>query len=279
MFVSAASAVKPTHRSTFSRGTHTARIVHPRGWVPRTWHDGPVTDSVARAADLIADADGALVRTVDGLDEEAYAEPSLLPDWTRAHVVAHLALNAEALAGVLHGAHVGTPQPMYASAQQRDSDIEHLAAQPEQVLRDRLLASTTEFDQAMRAMHDSDWDGRFERAPGGPDLAVATIPLMRVREVEIHHADLGAGYTAADWGEDFVVLLLESMTKRPYPTPFTVLATDLDRSWHYGERGPGAPDELLVVGGGAALAWWLTGRGSGEGVSCEADVLPRVESW
>ncbi|GAA1449429.1 maleylpyruvate isomerase family mycothiol-dependent enzyme [Mycobacterium cookii] len=238
-----------------------------------------MTDFAARAADLITDADRALVRTVDGLGDAAYAEPSLLPGWSRAHVVAHLALNAEALAGVLRGAHVGTPQPMYASAQHRDSDIEHLAAQPAQALRDRLLASTTEFEQAMRAMHDNDWDGRFERAPDGPDFAVATIPLMRVREVEIHHADLDAGYTAADWSEDFVVLLLESMTRRPYPTPFTVLATDLDRSWHYGERGPGAPDEPLVIGGAAALAWWLTGRGSGEGVTCEAGALPRVESW
>ncbi len=43
----------------------------------------------------LAAATRRLIRTVDGMAETAYAEPSLLPDWTRGDVVAHLALNAE----------------------------------------------------------------------------------------------------------------------------------------------------------------------------------------
>lgn len=275
MFASAAPAVKPTHRSTFSRGTHSARIVHPRGWVPQRWHDGPVTDSAARAADLITDADRALVRTVDRLDAAAYAEPSVLPGWTRAHVVAHLALNAEGLAGVLHGAHIGEPQPMYASPEGRDSDIAELAAADPAVVRERFLASTTQFSDALGAMHEDDWAGRFERTPGGPDFALATVPLMRVREVEIHHADLDAGYSPADWPEPFRVLLLDSMTRRPYPAAFSVRPTDLDRTWHYGEGTGGA----VVTGTSADLGWWLTGRGTGEGLASDTNDLPEVESW
>ncbi len=275
MFVSTAPAVKPTHRSTFSRGTHTAPIVHPRGWVPQRWHDGPVTDSAARAADLITDADRALVRTVDRLDEAAYAEPSLLPGWTRAHVVAHLALNAEGLAGVLHGAHIGEPQPMYASPEGRDSDIAELAAADPAELRERLLAGTATFSDALAAMHEDDWAGRFERTPGGPDFALVHVALMRVREVEIHHADLGAGYSPVDWPEPFRVLLLDSMTKRPYPAPFSVHPTDLDRTWHYGEGTGGA----VVTGTSADLGWWLTGRGTGEGLESDTNDLPEVESW
>ena len=53
--------------------------------------------------ELLPEATQRLVRTVDGLDDEALGAPSGLPDWTRGHVVAHLALNAEALAGVLEG--------------------------------------------------------------------------------------------------------------------------------------------------------------------------------
>lgn len=275
MFASTAPAVKPTHRSTFSRGTHTAPIVHPRGWVPQRWHDGPVTDSAARAADLITDADRALVRTVDRLDEAAYAEPSLLPGWTRAHVVAHLALNAEGLAGVLHGAHIGEPQPMYASPEGRDSDIAELAASDCSELRERLLAGTATFSDALAAMHEDDWAGRFERTPGGPDFALAHVALMRVREVEIHHADLGAGYSPVDWPELFRVLLLDSMTKRPYSAPFSVRPADLDRTWHYGEGTGGA----VVTGTSADLGWWLTGRGTGEGLESDTNDLPEVESW
>ena len=226
-------------------------------------------------AGLLADADQALVRTVDGLDDAAYAQPSLLPGWTRSHVVAHLALNAEGLAGVLHGAHVGRPQPMYASLEGRDTDIADLATAAPAEVRERFLAGTALFAEALAAMHDADWDGRFERTPGGPDFALPNVLLMRVREVEIHHADLDAGYAAADWPEGFREVLLESMTKRPYPAPFAARPSELDNTWHYGD-GDGGP---VVTGTSAAIGWWLTGRGDGEGITTDSGTLPEVESW
>ena len=85
-------------------------------------------------------------------------------------------------------------------------------------------------------MAEADWDGRFERTPDAdPEIALANVPLMRLREVEIHHADLAAGYAADDWPAGFRAVLLDSMTKRPYPAPFEARPTDLDRTWHYGE--------------------------------------------
>jgi maleylpyruvate isomerase len=234
-----------------------------------------VTHVAHPSPELIARADQALVRTVDGLADTAYAEDSLLPDWTRGHVVAHLALNAEGLAGVLHGAHLGQPRPMYASPEARDSEIADLAAEAPAEIRERFMAATSQFSQALDAMHEGDWDGRFERTPGGPDFALANVVLMRLREVEIHHADLGAGYSADDWPQDFREILLDSMTKRSYPAPFGVRPTDLDRTWRYGE-GEGGP---VVTGTAAALGWWLTGRGAGEGLSTDVGPLPEVESW
>ena len=53
--------------------------------------------------DLLQEATRRLVRAVDGLDDNAYAEPSGLPGWTRGHVLAHLTLNAEGLAAALSG--------------------------------------------------------------------------------------------------------------------------------------------------------------------------------
>ena len=224
---------------------------------------------------LITQADQALIRTVDALDDDAYAEPSLLPGWTKGHVIAHLALNAEGLERVLTGVHVGEPQTMYDSNDARNDDIDELAAATPAELRDRLLAGITLFARAVEAMHEDDWASRFDRTPGGESFAVNNIPLMRVREVEIHHADLGAGYAAADWPEEFRTLLLESMTKRPYGAPFVATATDLGRTWQLGEGDGGA----IVTGDSAALGWWLTGRGSGEGLVSDSGALPRTDPW
>jgi maleylpyruvate isomerase len=189
--------------------------------------------------------------------------------------VAHLALNAEGLAGVLHSAHLGRPQPMYASPEARDADIDALAAEAPAVVRERFLAATSRYAEALEAMAEDDWDGRFERTPGGPDFALANVPLMRVREVEIHHADLDAGYAAGDWPDGFRVLLLDSMTKRHFPQAFTARPTDLDRTWHYGD----GEDGPTVSGTSADLGWWLTGRGAGEGLTSDTTDLPEVESW
>ena len=233
-----------------------------------------MTDPHPLAAPL-AEADRGLVRTVDALADGDLGAPSLLPGWSRAHVVAHLALNAEGLAGVLHGAHLGESRPMYASPEARDGDIEDLVAAGPTALRDRLLGGTTGFSTALAAMHPADWDGRFERTPGGPELALANVALMRLREVEIHHADLGAGYRAEDWSSAFAEVLLDSMTKRPYPAPFVGAPDDMERSWQYGE-GTGGP---RVSGPASAMAWWVTGRGSGESLTSDSGQLPEVGSW
>ncbi|HWI42087.1 MAG TPA: maleylpyruvate isomerase family mycothiol-dependent enzyme, partial [Nocardioides sp.] len=69
-----------------------------------------------------------LLTTVDALPDDAWREPSHCVGWTRADVVAHLTLNAEALAGVLRGFRDGAPATMYRSDDDRDRDIADLAA-------------------------------------------------------------------------------------------------------------------------------------------------------
>ena len=90
--------------------------------------DEGLDSSPQGAFELLPEATQRLVRTVDGLDDAALAAPSGLPDWTRAHVVAHLALNAEGLARVLTSRTEGRPTSMYRSDEARDGDIDDLAA-------------------------------------------------------------------------------------------------------------------------------------------------------
>ena len=72
--------------------------------------------------------------------------------------MAHLALNAEALAGVLEGVSQGEPTTMYASDEARDSDIEELAAADAGELRERFMAGTTRVTEAVDGFPDDALD-------------------------------------------------------------------------------------------------------------------------
>lgn len=230
----------------------------------------PAPDPVA--LDLLPDASQRLVRTVDALTDDAWRDASDLPDWTRAHVVAHLALNAEGLAGALAGIGAGEPVPMYRSDAARDTDIDHLADASPTHLRERLLGSVTRLDEALAAVPADRWSTIIERTPGGRTFPAADVASMRLREVEIHHADLAAPYSSADWPEAFALLLVDSMVPRG-GADVVLVASDLDRTWTIGDGGP------AVRGTVAALGWWLTGRGDGAGLTSEGGGPPRMGAW
>lgn len=226
----------------------------------------------------------AFTRQVDALTSDDLAAPSLLPGWSRAHVVAHVTLNAEVLAAAIQGLVRDAPVPMYESDEQRDHDIAELAAADPSELRERQLAATTEFADAVAMLDGSHWSGWIDRLPQGPAWPMSTVVPTRRRELEIHHVDLGAAYDRTDWPEDFRVELLDAVTVDQYPSgPFRVRATDLGREWSVGPDGgadgssDGAP--TTVMGTGADLGWWLTGRGAGEGLACDAERLPSLGPW
>ena len=179
-----------------------------------------------------------LIRSVDAMTDEQWASPSLLPGWSRAHVVAHLALNAEALSGAIEGVHEGRPVPMYATDAQRDADIEELAAAPLAELRARFLGSSSVIGEWIEELADNLADQLVERTPGGRAFRAGDVGAMRVREIEIHHADLGLDLTAADWSPEFVDLVLTTRAAAHAGSPFTAHATDLERSYAFGEGGP-----------------------------------------
>jgi maleylpyruvate isomerase len=229
------------------------------------------------ALDLLGEATQRLVRTVDGLHDDEWRAPSLLPGWSRAHVIAHLALNAEGMSAALRGVLGEEPAPMYASDEQRDGDIDDVAGADPGEIRDRLLGGTTVLHDAFASLTDDAWGARIERTPGGRSLRVASLPSMRVREVEIHHVDLGVGYTTRHWSESFSILLLDAMTKRLEPPErLEVRPLDVDRSWVV---GPDDADSGIVTGPAADLAWWLTGRPAPETLSCSRGELPEIEDW
>jgi maleylpyruvate isomerase len=216
-----------------------------------------------------------LVRAVDAMADFQFAEPSLLPGWTRGHVVAHLTLNAEGLAAAIEGVREGRQVPMYASQEARDRDIEKLSGLDPSALRERFLASTTLIHHAVAELPQELYGGRIERTPGSDRAFTAgRVGEMRLREVEIHHADLDLDYTFSDWPTAFTELLLESRAGIHGGPPFTADAADLGRSYAFGEG-----DGPTVTGPGSALAWWSTGRDPGGLLSSDSGELPTQEAW
>ena len=96
--------------------------------------------------------------------------------------------------------------PVYDSPERRNADIDETASLADGELRELSFAACDRWKEAIAAV--TDWDALMERVPGGPSFSAVECIDMRWREVEIHHADLGVGYTAADWPPAFTTYLL-----------------------------------------------------------------------
>lgn len=230
---------------------------------------------VALARRLLPGAHHRLVRTVDAMTDADFHAPSLLPGWSRAHVVAHLALNAEGMAAALLGIVAGEPVPMYASEEARDGDVDDLSGAAPAQLRDRLLGSISALGRALPALTEEQGGARVDRTPGGRSWPAALAPVLRLREVEVHHADLALGYGPRDWPPEFAAELVAGLAAGlDWERDFQLLARDEGLSW---QVGAGAPP--TVSGDLADLAWWICGRGDGHTLLVDDAELPEVPRW
>jgi maleylpyruvate isomerase len=205
-------------------------------------------------------------RAVEGLPDDALHAPSALPGWTRAHVVAHVARNAEALTRLATWARTGVETPMYPSREHRAAEIESSAKAAVEVLRAELGTTAQALDAALAALDAATWQAEVRSALGRP-IPAAEIPWMRVREVWLHAVDLDAGVTVADLAPDVVDTLLDDATgtlSAAEGCPPAVLApTDRDRTW---PLGPASDAPLQVRGEAAQVLGWLVGRTDADGV-------------
>ncbi|MCJ1680242.1 maleylpyruvate isomerase family mycothiol-dependent enzyme [Streptomyces sp. APSN-46.1] len=199
----------------------------------------------------VREATDRLLTAVAKLDNAALAEESHLPGWTRGHILAHLARNADALVNVLEG------RPMYASAEARDRDIERDSSRPLEVQ----LADLRETSERFLAQEgaDQDWSRTVELRNGVTDLA-SNVPFRRLVEVELHHVDLNIGYELEDLPDEFtgreIEFLADRWAGRPEVPPTALVAAD-GRGWRTGSAGDPA---VTVSGTAAGLLAWLAGR-------------------
>jgi maleylpyruvate isomerase len=159
-----------------------------------------------------------LLARLDARGEFDPREPSLLPDWTVGHVLTHIARNADSVVRMLDGL-----DQYEGGVDGRRSDIEAGAGRPADALVSDVRASIWRVEQ--RWAREPAWDGPPAKATVG-EVPRDTLPARRWRETEVHHADLGFGYTFADMPAEFVrheLRQLEMQWKARQPMGLTAL--------------------------------------------------------
>lgn len=227
---------------------------------------------------LLDDATTRLLATAAGLSDADCRAPSLLPGWSRGHVLTHVARNADALATLLSGAAAGRPVQMYPSVEARDAAVQSGAGRPAAELVADLRGSAARLREIALSLDGSAWQAvqewRHGRRRPASDVAGA-----RLTEVELHHIDLGVDRGLADVPDQAADVLLDEALARLVAAgitePFRARVDNDDGVRDVGEvSGSG----VTVSGTRQELVGWLTGRADGSALRCDGD-RPRLPPW
>jgi maleylpyruvate isomerase len=213
----------------------------------------------AGVLDQIAAASEHLFDTVARFSDADVRGPSLLPGWSRGHVLTHLARNADGGSHLLVWARTGVETPEYPSMAARAEQIEAGAGRSANALLADIRDSAARFAAEYARMPTAAW-GRVVRWTGGHERPAARAADSRLCEVLVHHVDLCAGYTAAQWPatftEDMLRRVVASFNGRSDSPAMRLHATDGDAWYEVGR----AHDIQTIHGSKASLLAWLMGR-------------------
>ncbi|WP_414719768.1 maleylpyruvate isomerase family mycothiol-dependent enzyme [Umezawaea sp.] len=222
----------------------------------------------------------AFYSAVAELDTSAVRGPSLLPGWTRAHVITHVARNADALVNLLTWAKTGVEHQAYTSRSDRDADIEEGSTRTLQLLRADLDSACLRFAAAAETVPASAWEAEVSPPSGGVVLA-HQVPWLRLRELLFHLVDLNVGVDFDDVPEEFLEDLVDGLVghfvDEPDVPPVRLevaLPDGRQRVWEFNTAGT---DSSVTVSGDASdVIGWLSGRHDGARLSGD---VPRLPAW
>jgi maleylpyruvate isomerase len=222
---------------------------------------------LAGLRDLLTTATQRLLGSTIVVTDAQWAGPSRLPGWSRGHLATHVARQADGIARLVEGATTGVPQPMYASPEAREAEIEDGAGRTGLELQTDLDTSAERLTEAFERLDrieapDAEtvagWSAAVEMR-GGLVVPARLMPLGRLFEVEIHHVDLDVGYEVEQIEPESAEWLIEWIAFRARARdefPRVELHTESGFSTTVGQVGPG----LVVHAPAPALVGWLTNR-------------------
>jgi maleylpyruvate isomerase len=154
-----------------------------------------------------------LERIADLSNTQARA-PSRLPDWSVGHVLTHLARNADSVVRRLEGVLAGEIVDQYVGGYAgRAAEIAAGANRPAAEIVNDVAESATRMENMCRALAPRTWS-RPTRDVSGAERPAETLLWTRWREVELHHVDLGLGYTVDEWPKALVAAWLPKELER-----------------------------------------------------------------
>lgn len=224
-----------------------------------------------------------LLGAVARLTDDELRQPCGLPGWSRAHLVGHVARNAEAIGQLATWARTGVETPMYAGPDQRNADIEESAAFPAGRLRDELASTAAELAKALGELDEAAWRSSV-RSAQGRSIPATEIPWLRVREVWLHTVDLAAGAQMSDLPASVLDGLMTDVcgTLSGREGCPAALLWPTDRAMPV-RLGPEDVEPVSLAGSAADLTGWLVGRGGTAGLAARdgsgAAAVPVAPRW
>ena len=143
-----------------------------------------------------------MLTAVGRLSDEEVRGQSKLAGWSRAHVITHLARNADSHVWLFDGARLGEVRHQYPQPGIRERDIEAGATRTAVALALDLGGSCEALETAWSDLGDDLWEREGVVTPGSRTMS--EIVFRRLREVEVHHVDLDVAYSSADWSTTYV---------------------------------------------------------------------------
>ncbi|SEJ48200.1 maleylpyruvate isomerase [Arthrobacter sp. yr096] len=206
---------------------------------------------------------------------------TLLPDWTRRHILAHVGYNARAIARLVEWAATGVETPMYPSPEARNHDINFGATLSPIALRNLFDHSAVHLSVEWRDLPDANWANQVRTAQGRTVPATETV-WMRTREVWVHAVDLDNGASFSDIPAPVLERLLQDITgawkTRGTDTGLLIKVTSPagnGAGLTFGDTS--AADPTIITGPLPAVVEWATGRGA-TGVTTTGKV-PAAPPW
>ena len=128
--------------------------------------------------------------------------PSLLPGYSRAHVVAHVINKTKAHVVVFEGPPAGEIRQLHPDGYDPDRAAAAGASRSSVELRADAERSFQQLEAAWDALDDAMWDGHAIMTAGLRTMA--EVVAHHLRNIEVHHVDLDTGYRPSDWPALFV---------------------------------------------------------------------------